>query len=232
MRTKRKPQSVYQYEPLITPSHWQGEERQLVVRLTQLFDQLFARKQSAVSGSVDVSGLVKSVDGVLPGDDGNVPLNAAKTVDGIAPDENGNVNLRAAFELLYPVGLVVTLSVPDNPSDLWGFGTWEPHGVGRVVVGAGTADSGAVYAAGDIGGEEMHGLTVDELPQKIGTFVALRWASNTGESGAFTYTQRHSDKTGSNGSSFGDAIYTLSGGGSKHNIMQPYIVEYRWKRVA
>lgn len=43
MATRRKPQSVYQYEPLITPSRWTGEERQLVQRLTQIVDDLYGK---------------------------------------------------------------------------------------------------------------------------------------------------------------------------------------------
>lgn len=39
----RKPQNVYQYEPLITPSGWAGDERQLVLRLTQIVDDLYAK---------------------------------------------------------------------------------------------------------------------------------------------------------------------------------------------
>lgn len=143
MMKKRKPQSVYQYEPLITPSHWQGEERQLVVRLTQLFDQLFARKQTAASGSVDVSGLVKSVDnvspddrgnvnlnavksvdGVLPGESGNLYLNSVKSVNGIFPDENGNVSLEEAFEAMHTVGSCYTTTTNVDPATTLGFGTW------------------------------------------------------------------------------------------------------------
>lgn len=39
----RKPQNVYQYEPLITPPSWAGDERQLVLRLTQIVDDLYAK---------------------------------------------------------------------------------------------------------------------------------------------------------------------------------------------
>lgn len=39
----RKPQNIYQYEPLVTPTQWTGDERLLVLRLTQIVDDLYAK---------------------------------------------------------------------------------------------------------------------------------------------------------------------------------------------
>lgn len=39
----RKPQKTYQYEPLVMPAKWTGDERQLVLRLTQIMDSLHYR---------------------------------------------------------------------------------------------------------------------------------------------------------------------------------------------
>lgn len=36
-------QTSYQYEPLVTPTKWQGEERRFSIRLTQLLDDLFGK---------------------------------------------------------------------------------------------------------------------------------------------------------------------------------------------
>ena len=44
---KRKSASIAQYEPLITPEKWAGDEKRFALRLTQLMDELFA-KQSAL----------------------------------------------------------------------------------------------------------------------------------------------------------------------------------------
>jgi len=44
---KRKSISIAQYEPLITPEKWSGDEKRFALRLTQLMDELFA-KQSAL----------------------------------------------------------------------------------------------------------------------------------------------------------------------------------------
>ena len=43
MDNKRKPQRVYQHEPLITPSGWSWDERQLVIRLTQILDDVYQK---------------------------------------------------------------------------------------------------------------------------------------------------------------------------------------------
>lgn len=40
---KRKPQRVYQHEPLVTPFLWSGDERQFALRAGQLIDALYQR---------------------------------------------------------------------------------------------------------------------------------------------------------------------------------------------
>lgn len=68
---------------------------------------------------------------------------------------------------MYPVGCYFYSDDSRAPSEyipgLEGT-TWEPTAAGRVLIGAGTADSGTVYKAGDKGGEENHPLSVDEIP--------------------------------------------------------------------
>ena len=120
------------------------------------------------------------------------------------------------------------LSTPEKVHNYFGYGTWERYGVDRVTVGA-----GGEYAAGSVGGEAKHALTVAELPKNIGKFDALSWASNNSlTEGAFTVDQKHQDKTMPSGTNVGDALFTLSGGGAAHNNMQPYIANYRYRRIA
>lgn len=40
---KRKPQMMYQHEPLVTPFRWTGDERQFVIRLGHLLDDLYQK---------------------------------------------------------------------------------------------------------------------------------------------------------------------------------------------
>lgn len=50
---RRSAAPTYQYEPLITPSEWTGEERNFSIRLTQILDNLHA-KIGALSGKAPV----------------------------------------------------------------------------------------------------------------------------------------------------------------------------------
>lgn len=52
------------------------------------------------------------------------------------------------------------LSTPEKVAAVYGYGTWERYGTDRVTVGA-----GGDYAAGSVGGEKEHTLTVDEMPK-------------------------------------------------------------------
>ena len=47
----RRTTAMAQYEPLVTPEKWTGDEKRFVLRLTQLLDELFTR-QSAVAKRV------------------------------------------------------------------------------------------------------------------------------------------------------------------------------------
>lgn len=71
---------------------------------------------------------------------------------------------------MYPVGCYFYSDDSRAPSEyipgLEGT-TWEQTAAGRVLIGAGTADSGTVYKAGDKGGEEKHSLSVEELPERV-----------------------------------------------------------------
>lgn len=43
MQQKKKARTPYQYEPLVTPNSWKGDDLQYAVRLTQIVDDLYQK---------------------------------------------------------------------------------------------------------------------------------------------------------------------------------------------
>ena len=132
---------------------------------------------------------------------------------------------------MYPVGCYFYSDDSRAPSEyipgLEGT-TWEQTAAGRVLIGAGTADSGTVYKAGDKGGEEKHPLTVDELVSHGHKIHEPR--QGNGQAGQlendFAYLVEW-------GSKFEDYQWTeKTGGNQPFNVMQPYQVVYIFRRSA
>lgn len=145
------------------------------------------------------------------------------------------------FDKIYPIGSIYISASSTNPHDLFG-GVWEQI-KGRFLIGTGEVENNSTnywgsikggfnMPPGETGGEDLHQLTTNELPKNIGHLNALSWASNNWmTNGAFSVEQKHKDRTSPGGSDWGDALYTLSGGGSSHNNMPPYLAVYMWKRI-
>ena len=157
-------------------------------------------------------------------------------------DANNMSDMQRFAAFVHPVGEIVELTVATNPAALWGFGTWESFMPGRVLVGAGTADSGTVYTAGATGGEEKHTLIEAEIPKLSGS-MAMHGAENTSKgsnwwnpTGVFGNSELHnvyvSPSNGTTGATSVSYVSFNAGGDQPHNIMQPYGVVYRWLRVA
>ena len=151
----------------------------------------------------------------------------------------------------HPVGSIYESTDSTSPADLFG-GTWEAMEAGRVLVSAGTASTGTVYKAGDKGGEEATGLSIDNLPPHSFSGITdtkgyhnhscrFQWVSSSGSDKIPAYTSGDYDYTDSGTTSNhisydGHHYHTFTtntlGSGVKHNNMQPYEVIYRWKRTA
>ena len=123
----------------------------------------------------------------------------------------------------YPVGSVYTSAVATNPATLLGVGVWEVFGSGRVMLGAGGG-----YTAGNTGGAttDSHALTIAQMPSHN---HGVPTHNNGGPAqlnnyygNAVTAPTNYNDLTNSTG---GGAVHT-------HDIMQPYIVVYIWKRTS
>jgi len=119
----------------------------------------------------------------------------------------------------YPVGSIYTAVVATNPATLLGVGVWEAFGAGRVMLGAGGG-----YTAGNRGGAttDSHSLSVNEIPPHTHG-LPLRHGGGNGTSPYYAVTHEGSYFTSN--STGGGAAHT-------HDIMQPYIVVYIWKRTS
>lgn len=148
----------------------------------------------------------------------------------------------------HPVGSIYESTSAESPASLFG-GTWEEMEAGLVLVSQGTAKSGTTFTAGDTGGEEKHTLTTGELP-----VTNINVSGATSLAGKHTHAIRSPGNKADDGSGIGrgyvwekvQTYYTESagahthtftgtgtfGGGSSHNVMQPYTVVYRWRRTS
>ncbi len=102
------------------------------------------------------------------------------------------------------------------------FSKYTPKLNGRVLVGSGTADSGINYGITNIGGEETHYLSVEEMPKHSHTI-------NDGDFGIHnnSFEGNHDgDKPFETRSTFPKNGTDATGGNDPHNNMQPYYVVY------
>jgi microcystin-dependent protein len=123
------------------------------------------------------------------------------------------------YNLFYPVGCIYTTTVSTNPGTLFGVGTWEAFGEGRVLVGK--AGSGTFNTAGATGGVETVTLTAAQsgLPAHTHGDGFNTSAGKVSAGGA----------VGTRGST---AANTAANAAEAHTNLQPYIVVYMWKRTA
>ena len=133
------------------------------------------------------------------------------------------------LQIVYPIGSIYMSISNANPSDLFGFGTWERIQDTFLLAAGGT------YAAGSTGGEATHTLTLDEMPKhghEFGaykdiatgtayqTFTQQKWATGT-------FAKSGIPAEGSNA-----VGVHVTGGSQPHNNMPPYLSVYMWKRTA
>ena len=123
----------------------------------------------------------------------------------------------------YPVGSYIYSDKADNPATYLPYmsdTTWVQTAAGRVLIGAGTADSGTVYNAGDTGGEEKHKLTVEEMPAHS---HGIHWhAMAMGGNSAYA---------AGNGYNPVNDVTDTTGSDLPHNNMQPYVAVYVFHRA-
>lgn len=128
---------------------------------------------------------------------------------------------------VYPVGSLFFSTVDINPSDLLGFGTWEPFAQGRTIIGVGTGkdenNTSRTFRNGETGGEYTHQLTVSEIPSHSHGKVPKMnyWVA---PSTAQTITTGNSSNEYANTGNAGD--------NGKHNNIQTYVTCYIYNRIS
>lgn len=136
------------------------------------------------------------------------------------------LNNESILDIVYPVGSIYISTTSPNPLASVGFGTWVAYGAGRVLVGVGTG-----FAAGALGGEATHSLSVAEMPAHNHTYTVNAAGAHThsGSTLSSAGSHQHTFRTVSSGwgnsglerrsySSITTAsLYTTSNGAHTHS---------------
>lgn len=146
------------------------------------------------------------------------------------PDTNQlffqTVGSNFVLDNVYPVGSIYMSVNSTNPGTLFG-GTWERI-IERFLFGCGER-----YPAGRAAGEDLHVLTVEELPSHKHVATIARDADDIldnygGSNEAYGFVAGDSSE-GNAGNAYNTSA---TGGGQPHNNMPPYLAVYIWKRTA
>ena len=153
-----------------------------------------------------------------------------QTYNVVDSEYTGGTNLDAntlnyAFQLMHPVGSIYMTTVETNPKDIFGFGTWELWGKGKVPVGVDTTQT-EFNKVEKIGGEKTHTLTSQEMPSHQHPINVKQEAGNPMAGSEMAVA-------GGNGEWGTNSLNTQTFGGNQpHNNLQPYITCYMFKRTA
>ena len=178
----------------------------------------FAANNVTIAGTCAITG-----DATAPTQSaGNNTTKVATTAfvtTAVAAVDQATINAHA-----YPVGSIYTSVVSTNPATLLGVGTWAAFGAGKVLVGidSGDTDFDTVLETGGAK-TDSHTLTVSEIPSHTHTMTGGGGGGGTAANTQTNNTDNPNTQTTS-----------ATGGGQAHthDIVQPYIVVYMWKRTA
>ncbi len=130
-------------------------------------------------------------------------------------DENNN----DVYPNPFPIGAIYMSLDNRNPSQIFG-GTWEKL-EGRFLIGASSK-----YPAGNVGGEENHTLTTNEMPSHS---HGVTYAYGSGSAYGMVWNNGNFQ-----GPYYPDGLGVIknTGGNQAHNNMPPYLAVYIWHRIA
>ena len=178
----------------------------------------FAANNATVAGTLNVTG-VPTIPTASAGTNTTQAASTAFVTAAVAAVDQATINAH-----VYPVGSIYTAVVATNPATLLGVGTWTAFGAGKVLIGidSGDTDFDTVLETGG-SKTDSHTLTIAEMPAHTHT-------TTTGSGGGSSSATSQTQSTNSVGTS---ATSSTGGGGAHtHDIVQPYIVVYMWRRTA
>jgi hypothetical protein len=144
---------------------------------------------------------------------------------------------------MYPVGSIYTnASVATSPATLFGFGTWESFGAGRVLVGLNSGDT-SFDTLGETGGSKdavvvSHTHSVTDPGHTHPSDFIIASFSGGGYGGNFHVNNVGTWPNGVTAAPYttdsrttGISIASTGSSGTNANL-QPYVTVYMWKRTA
>lgn len=160
-------------------------------------------------------------------------------------------NLLAVASLLNPIGTIREFNVSTNPATLLGFGTWTAHGAGKFTIAIDSGDA-TMDTVGETGGAKTVTIGQTNLPNistgagtahthtqdahshlmcdtgvtRTGTGASLYVPAPSGHN---VQSSQSVTATNQNESAH---THSLGGSGTALNVMNPFIVVYRWVRTA
>ena len=182
------------------------------------FNTEFSAVRTAVNTKADINGDASEAFSAVTANAGTNTTQVATTAFVTAATPTAAV----INALVYPVGSIYfNMAVATNPGTLLGMGTWVAYGAGRVLVGK--AASGTFDTLNEELGSETdsHALSIAELPAHTHTLLG---GGFDGSSGAEPGSTRSSG--------LGEVGSTGSGSAHTHDILQPSVTVYMWKRTA
>lgn len=138
---------------------------------------------------------------------------------------------------VYPIGSIYITVNNVNPGTLFG-GTWQSFGEGRTLIGAGTGtdvnSTSQTFTANDTGGEYTHKLTSSEMPSHDHNLNAwaIAWKTSSSNDTYINAEMFGGSWSGKNRPYVSKNRTVSTGGNGSHNIVQPYIVTYMWRRIS
>ncbi|MGM1003067.1 phage baseplate protein [Acinetobacter haemolyticus] len=138
------------------------------------------------------------------------------------------------IDKIYPVGVIIEFATEFDPNAHFLGTTWVRHAEGLVSVGLSSSESDPEWTRtlGSTFGDYQHALTVSELPEFQAETVMFR-AGYVPSNGDWIYTGGTAGfANDSSPDSAGIMKSKVIGEGLSHSIVQPSIVDARWRRTA